>query len=110
MLIIFNIISHKITFESMSSNKEKLLSTKEDKKINYTMLLIKDNTNKLKSIDIIISCIEKIKKESISKGTKIDIISELDSMSNNIKNLHYLVKNNLNKVNNQAKKIEEAHK
>ena len=46
----------------MSRNKEKPLSTKEDKKIKHTILLIEDNANKLKSIDIIASCIEKIKK------------------------------------------------
>ena len=80
MSIIFYIISYEITFESISSNKEKPLSVKEDKKIKHTMLLIEDNTNKLKSIDIIISCIKNIKKESISKGTKIDIISELCSI------------------------------
>ena len=50
----------------MSSNKEKPLSAKEDKKIKYTLLLIKDNANKLKSIDIIAPCVEKIKKKNQS--------------------------------------------
>ena len=69
-MISFNIFSYKITFELMSSNKEKSVSTKEDKKIKYIMLLIEDNTNKLKLIDIIVSCIKKLKKNQSLKAIK----------------------------------------
>ena len=94
----------------MSDSKERNLSTKEDKKIKYTLLLLEDNDQKLALIEKLRACMDKMSKFLIDDNEKQSLTCELNSMSNSMLSSHELNKTSLNKINAQAKQIEESCK
>ena len=90
----------------MSSRKEKKLSSKEDKKINSMLFLMKNNDNKLDLIEKLDKFIKNLEKNKIEKGA----INELKNVSIQLKHLHELSQKHIVRVNTQAKQLEEAYK
>ena len=70
----------------MSSKTEKNLSSEEDKKINSTLLLMKDNNNKLVLIEKLDKFIKNFEENKVEKGA----INELKNVSIQLKHSHEL--------------------
>ena len=58
----------------MKNNNQHELSTKEDKNIKYALLLLEDNSKKLKLIDKLNSCIDRVLNDKLKHDLKDDFL------------------------------------
>ena len=110
----FHTIGYKpmsnINQETTSSSKEyNKWSSKEDKIIKSTLVLLNDNKHKLRLVEELNECAVMIKGNNMQSSSLIYVVGKINSVSADIKKSHDAHKHHLNQVNPNAKLIAEAY-
>ena len=92
----------------MNADKEPSVKTKETLNTQFTCVLIDDNNKKLKLIEKLNACVDKISNVLFDDDVKKDAINNLNEVSIETKKSHELCENKLSSVNPEAKQVEEA--